>query len=77
MSELQLEKVQANILTDTVGGILNQVMAIKFTDEEMSAILTVLGIILRGAGLTGLLDFITMLVKLEQQYVSTKAPETK
>lgn len=78
MSELELNKVNAQKLdANLLGGvnpadIINQVLSIKFNEEELAAIMTVLGIVLRAAGLQGLYDFVALLIKLEQQYIATK-----
>lgn len=73
-AELELHKINAANINIDPSALIKQVLSIKFTDAELAAIMTVLGIVLRAAGLQGLYDFVAMLIKLEQQYIATKAP---
>lgn len=48
--------------------------SIQLTGDEISAILTILGLVLRTLGLSGLADFVALLFKVEQGLsVSAKA----
>lgn len=74
--EIKIDRTNAAIfgfggntnISDVVSGILQ----VKFNDQELQAILTVVGIVLRAAGLQGLQDFVALLVRLEQQFVAGK-----
>jgi len=57
-----------------VTDVVSKILQVKFSDAELQAILTVLGIVLKAAGLQGLQDFIAMLVRMEQQFIAAKQP---
>lgn len=84
-AEFQLRNVDAKINAGLLGGgisssvvsSITSVLSIKFSEDELAAIMTVLGIVLRAAGLQGLFSFVTLLIQLEQQYVAgVKPPAT-
>lgn len=83
MSDLKSEPVaehiehqHANLFggANPAGTIANAVMSIQFTPEEISAILTVISIALKAAGLQGLQDIVTMMFSWEQQWVAKSTP---
>lgn len=77
-SEFKLEKLNAGLfgLPINLPAGVEQVLAIKFSDQELTAIMTVIGIVLRAAGLQGLYSFIALMIQLEQQYVAGKTGTT-
>lgn len=76
--ELEVHRVNAALFgiggNNNIGNIVQTILQVKFSDAELQAILTVLGIVLKAAGLQGLQDFVSMLVRLEQQFIATKTP---
>lgn len=77
-SEFKLDRVNAGLfgLPINLPGSLESVLAIKFNDQELAAIMTVIGIVLRAAGLQGLYSFIALMIQLEQQYIAGKTGTT-
>lgn len=76
-TEYKIDRTNAALFglsKDSVGNVIQSLLQIKFNEQELAAILTVLGIVLKAAGLQGLQEFIHLLIRLEQQYVATKAP---
>ncbi len=75
--ELKVERVNAALFgiggaNTNIGDVVGSILQVKFSDAELQAIITVVGIVLKAAGLQGLADFVNMLIRLEQQFIANK-----